>query len=180
MADGGVGYHWCRYARSYWLSYCHQPPVCRKVRGFSLESNQCFVGFKASIKTKVLHRWLSGKESACQAGDARLIPGSGQSIGEGNGNPLQYSCLGNPVDRGVWWALVHGGCKRVGHDLAMKQQHKNKNPSHFQFSKFNSSIIFSCNHSGTTFFSSGRCRLFISHVLMFGHAYQCYPVCGNV
>ena len=43
--------------------------------------------------------WLSGKESACQAGDAGSIPGSGRSPGDGNGNPLQYSCLENPMDR---------------------------------------------------------------------------------
>ena len=43
-----------------------------------------------------------GKESACNAGDLGLIPGSGRSSGEGNGNPLQYSCLGNPVDGGAW------------------------------------------------------------------------------
>ena len=53
--------------------------------------------------------WLpcgsDGKESACQAGDAGLIPGSRWSPGEGSGNPLQYSCLGNPMDRGVWWAI---------------------------------------------------------------------------
>ena len=54
-----------------------------------------------------LPRWLSGKESACQAGDAGLIPGSGRSPGEGNGNPLQYSCLENPMDRGAWLATVH-------------------------------------------------------------------------
>ena len=42
-----------------------------------------------------------GKESACNAGDLGLIPGSGRSSGEGNGNPPQYSCLGNPVDRGA-------------------------------------------------------------------------------
>ena len=41
------------------------------------------------------------------AGDADLIPGSERSPGEGNGNPLQYSCLGNPMDRGAWWATVH-------------------------------------------------------------------------
>ena len=52
-----------------------------------------------------------GKESACRAGDLRLIPGSGRSPGEGNGNPSQYSCLGNPMDRGVWWATVHGVTK---------------------------------------------------------------------
>ena len=40
-------------------------------------------------------------------GDAGLIPGSKRSPGEGNGNPLQYSCLGNPMDKGAWWATVH-------------------------------------------------------------------------
>ena len=57
-----------------------------------------------------LPRWHSGKESACHAGDARdvgSIPGFGRSPGEGNGNPLQYSCLENPMDRGAWWAIVH-------------------------------------------------------------------------
>ena len=51
-----------------------------------------------------------------------LIPGSGRSPGEENGNPLQYSCLGNPMDRGAWWAIVHGIAKRAGHNLAVKQQ----------------------------------------------------------
>ena len=41
------------------------------------------------------------------AGDVDLIPGSGRSSGGGNGNPLQYSCLKNPIDRGAWWATVH-------------------------------------------------------------------------
>ena len=50
----------------------------------------------------------NGKESACKAGDPGSIPGSGRSPGEENGNPLQYSCLGNPMDRGTWWATVHG------------------------------------------------------------------------
>ena len=48
-------------------------------------------------------------------GDAGLIPGSGRSPGEGNGNTLQYSCLENPMDRGPGWATVHGS-QRVGHD----------------------------------------------------------------
>ena len=43
--------------------------------------------------------------------DAGLIPGSGRSPGEGNGNPLQYFCLGNPMDRVAWWATVHGVTK---------------------------------------------------------------------
>ena len=49
-----------------------------------------------------------GKASACNTGDPGSIPGSGRSPGEGNGNPLQYSCLGNPMDGGTWWATVHG------------------------------------------------------------------------
>ena len=55
--------------------------------------------------------WLSGKESTCQAGDKGSIPGSGRCPGEGNGNPLQYLCLGNPMDRGAWQATVHGVTK---------------------------------------------------------------------
>ena len=48
-----------------------------------------------------------GKESACDAGDLGLIPGSGRSSGEGNGNLLQYSFLENSMDREAWWATVH-------------------------------------------------------------------------
>ena len=48
------------------------------------------------------------KASASNAGDLGSIPGLGRSPGEGNGNPLKYSCLENPVDRGAWWAAVHG------------------------------------------------------------------------
>jgi len=51
------------------------------------------------------------KESTCNAGDPSSIPGSGRSPGEGNGNPLQYSCLEYPMDRGAWWATVHGVAK---------------------------------------------------------------------
>ena len=48
------------------------------------------------------------QETACSAGAAVSIPGLGSSPGEGNGNPLQYSCLGNPMDRGALWTTVHG------------------------------------------------------------------------
>ena len=59
--------------------------------------------------------WLSNKESVCNAGDARnmdSIPESGKFPGRGNGNPLQYSCLGKPMDTGAWQATVHGIAKR--------------------------------------------------------------------
>ena len=52
-----------------------------------------------------------GKESTCNAGDPGSTPGSGRSPGEWNGYPLQYSCQGNPMDRGAWWATVHGVAK---------------------------------------------------------------------
>ena len=56
------------------------------------------------------------------AGAISSIPGSGGSSGEGYGNPLQYSCLKNPMDRGVWETAVHGVTKRIRHDLATTQQ----------------------------------------------------------
>ena len=52
--------------------------------------------------------WLNGKASAHNAGDPGSIPGSGRSSGEGNGNPFQYYCLENLMDREAWWATVHG------------------------------------------------------------------------
>ena len=53
-----------------------------------------------------------GREPACNSEDPGSIPGLGRSPGEGQGNPLQYSCLENPMDRGAWWATVSpGGCK---------------------------------------------------------------------
>ena len=51
------------------------------------------------------------KASACNAGDLGSIPRSGRSPGKGNSNPLQYSCLENPMDGGAWWATVHGVAK---------------------------------------------------------------------
>ena len=55
--------------------------------------------------------WLIGKEPTCQSGDAGSVHGSGRSSGGENGNPLQYSCLENPMDRGALWTTVHGVTK---------------------------------------------------------------------
>ena len=68
---------------------------------------------KKKIKeyVQMTQKRLSGKETTCPAEDIGLIPGSGRSPGEGNGNPLQYSCLVNPVDKRAWWATVHGVIK---------------------------------------------------------------------
>ena len=53
-----------------------------------------------------------GKNLPANTGDIGSIPALGRSPGKGNGNPLQYSCLGNPLDGGAWWAAVHGGRKK--------------------------------------------------------------------
>ena len=66
--------------------------------------------------------WLSGKNLPANAGDLGLIPELGRSPGEGNGNPLQYSCLGNPMDRGAWWATVDGVTKESDATYRLKQQ----------------------------------------------------------
>ena len=63
------------------------------------------------------------EESACDAGDSRSIPELGRSSGEGNGSSPQYSCLGNPMDRGAWLATVNG-VARVGHVLVTKSPSK--------------------------------------------------------
>ena len=61
----------------------------------------CCAHLCTSILLMRLPWWLSGQESACQAGDADVIPGAGRSPGEGSGSPFQYSCLGKPMDRGA-------------------------------------------------------------------------------
>ena len=69
-----------------------------------------------------LPRGLRGKESTCNAGDKGSIPGSGRSPGGGHGNPLQYSCLQNPMNSGAWRATDHGS-QRVGHSEATEHTH---------------------------------------------------------
>jgi len=61
-----------------------------------------FINYLVVICAREFHRRLSGKESTCQAGDAGSLFGSGRSPGEGNSNPFQYFCLGNPMDSRVW------------------------------------------------------------------------------
>ena len=79
----------------------------------------------ALTKTNNFSRGFPGgsvvKNLPASAGNTGSITGSGRFTGEGNGNPLQYSCLRNPMDRGTWWSTAHG-VARVGHDLVTKQQ----------------------------------------------------------
>ena len=68
---------------------------------------------KTSDHTQGLPWWPSSKISACDAGATGSIPGSGGPPREGNGNPLQCFCLGNPMERGIWWATAHGDAKQL-------------------------------------------------------------------
>ena len=83
-----------------------------------------------SFNHSIVPRSSVSKESACNAKDLGLISGLGRSPGEGNGNPLHYSCLENSMDREAWQATVHG-VARVRHDLATKTNKENtKSNSH--------------------------------------------------
>ena len=68
------------------------------------------------------HDGSTVKNPPVNTGVVGLIPGLGRSPGEGNGNPLQYSCLGNPMDRGAWWATVHGVTKESDETVTKQQQ----------------------------------------------------------
>ena len=74
---------------------------------------------RVSLVAQLVKNLPAMQETTYNAGDLGLIPGSGRSPGGGNGNPLQYSCLGNPIDRRAWQATGYG-ITRVGHDLATK------------------------------------------------------------
>ena len=63
------------------------------------------IGLRSSLRANGLPRWFRGKESACHAGDMGPIPGSGRPPGGGNGHPLQYSCLEDPMGKGAWGLL---------------------------------------------------------------------------
>ena len=85
-----------------------------------LSSHSCHLLIRKPRQCRVLHNikhvggfpgGSDGKASARNVGDPGSIPGSGRSPGEGNGNPLQYSCLENSMDGGAWWATVHGVAK---------------------------------------------------------------------
>ena len=74
---------------------------------------------RTSLVAQLVKNPPTMQENACHEENLGSIPGSGRPLGEGNGNPFQNSCLGNPMDRGAWQATVHG-VTRVGHKLVTK------------------------------------------------------------
>ena len=91
---------------SYWmLSHSLDQPTCSRQSGLHGGVTSRSQGLMRLIYMRPIT--TDGKESACNAGDPGSIPGSGRSPGEGNGYPLQHSCLEHPMDGGAWWATVH-------------------------------------------------------------------------
>ena len=91
-----------RYGLPWWLSDKNSPAV-QKTQVQSLDQEDPLEEGMATHSND-----SDGKESACNAGDLGSVPGWGRSSGEGHGNPLQYSCLENPIDEGARQATVHG------------------------------------------------------------------------
>ena len=100
-----------------WLSDWQQSIL--SILYYSIWLKMCFLLFLFSVynQCKGFFGGSVVKKPPVNAADKVLISGSGRSPGEGNGNPLEYSCLGNPMDRGAWWATAHG-VTRVRHNLA--------------------------------------------------------------
>ena len=80
-------------------------------KGIEKEVKHKYLAAFIMVHVSLVAQMVKKKKSACNAGDPGSIPGLGRSPGEGNGNPLQYSCLENPMDRGAWRATVHGVTK---------------------------------------------------------------------
>ena len=99
----GRGWEGSVMSTVYWKAYQF------KAEGRSVREIICYHKSK-KMKRKQLRTQMA-KEFTCNAGDLGLIPGSGRSPGGGSSYPLQYFCLENPVDRGAWWATVHGVTK---------------------------------------------------------------------
>ena len=99
------------------------------------------------------------KNPPANAGDTGVVPWPERSPGEGSGNPLQYSCLGNPVDRGAWWPTIDGLTKEVGYNLATKRQQLNKavvGPPKFKRAEKQKPLLYGREQSGIAREPGGR------------------------
>ena len=110
---------WMNLANAMWSNrsqdkgplYCKIPCLSQGRASDTSSHQQQGSIFMIIINNESFPGGSDGKESACSAGDLNSVPGLGRSCGEGNGNPLQYSCLENSTDRGAWSATVNGVAK---------------------------------------------------------------------
>ena len=105
----------CFYRKESWPLYLVKHFSTPNIHKLIYKLSQRLLRQKHKIVYLQIYYGLPGgsavKDLPDNAGDAGLIPGSGRSPGEGNGNPPQYSCLGNPMDRGDWWGILYGVAK---------------------------------------------------------------------
>ena len=149
-----------------WMNY---ELLIRLMGLYERTSVKCWTQSLAHRKHERFPRWLSGKESACQAGDMGSIPASGRSPGGRNDNPLQYSCLGNPMDRETWWTTVTERVTQMGVTKSQTQQQQIKTVITVlkQFSGFHSDqkerkVEDSVNHCPCSFFAVFQCVMHIT------------------
>ena len=117
----------------------------------------------------------AGLESTCNAGDQGLTPGLEKSPGEENGNPLQYSCLENPMNRGTWWAILHGVTK--SHDWATKHTCTN-----VDWNNYYSSWLWKTKLQRTWWLEMRDAMQFFSALLLLSHfsrIWLCDPIDGS-
>ena len=107
------------------------------------------------------------KASTCNAGDLGSIPGSGRSPGEGNGNPLQYSCLENPMDGGAWWATVHKESDRT-------------EPLHFHFQAIHTCYLSSFSFSVYTKHELILSPTYSSNIKIHSNLLSCILICISI
>ena len=106
-----------RDGEAWWAAVCGVAQSRTRLKQLSSSSRTSHQALLSRIVMQVLAvlpglpLWVSGKEPACNAGDTGSIPGLGRFLQEGHGNPLQYSCLENLMNRRAWWATVHGVAK---------------------------------------------------------------------
>ena len=116
-----VGYDWVTslslFTFMHWRRKWQPTPIF--LPGESMDRGACWAAVHSVSNSRIRLKWPSTTKPHLDQ-DVRLIPQLGKYPGGGHDNPLQYSCLENPMDRGAWWVTVHGS-QRVRHDLLTKQ-----------------------------------------------------------
>ena len=134
-----------RDGEAWWAAVCGVAQSRTRLKQLSSSSRTSHQALLSRIVMQVLAvlpglpLWVSGKEPACNAGDTGSIPGLGRFLQEGHGNPLQYSCLENLMNRRAWWATVHGVTK----SWTLKRPNNNNSSDSEAYVQTSRSVILS-------------------------------------